>query len=875
MNVSSIRSQIVGCGYRNDLLRNNFVLNGKTVPIVGFSQIPFDTRTSCVIIGNVGADPKRQVEEFRPIGAPLVFLIREGELQWWRLGASSTEWIESVREDHIDDFFEKNKASFAPDAIYRAKTWGRFRHEHQLHFVDIGLMPLVESEIGHALERLIERNVSSLKSRLNWGEAMTDEQGHWLLKSVFWLVSAKILKDKGVDSFSGIDLTNIEQTFATLARHYGTPAIPVSSKLKTSGLENVASDISRFSSLALATTESLAYVYENTLISSATRSELGTHSTPPYLVDYIVGQLAEWIEQMQPEERSVFEPACGHAAFLVSATRLLTELLPQNKSTLGRRRQYLRSRIHGIDRDPFALELARLALTLADIPNPDGWDLQPVDMFLTDDIEKQASQNTILLANPPFEKFTQAERKKYSNSKLGFKYLYKATETLSRAIRALNPGAVFGVVLPQTFLHNAESRDFRQFICEHCELKEICLFPDKVFSFADAESAIIIGRRTDDRQALNNNEIRYRHVREPMLDHFKKNFEASTESLVVQSDFNAGNGWTFKVPDLAEVWKWLEKNPKLDEFARVGQGLIYHGKQLPAGAITYSQSRFDGAVRGFVRFDSGLEIHSLPAEFWLNISDDVVKANKIGTITNVPQVLLNYAPSSRGPWRLKALKDSRGHAVTSRFIVVRPLADSNVQDLNVYWAILNSPVANSFAFSHLSKRDNLAGLLQQFPLPQRGADCSRLSELVAAYFDRTANTKKYKIELSDILTQIDIEVLRLYGLPLPLEQMVLSMFEGYRRVGVPFEFTRYIPSDVPGAIRYEQFQRFSGDWSSANRKRSQLIKKEIAGILNSQERMELDALQLLADYKLKQANSYRQQSLEKLEARVLASGTNG
>ena len=64
--------------------------------------------------------------------------------------------------------------------------------------------------------------------------------------------------------------------------------------------------------------------------------------------------------------------------------RLLTEMLPAEKAVPSRRGPYLRSRMHGTDADSFALELARLSLTLTDIPNPDGWDLEPQDMFLGD-----------------------------------------------------------------------------------------------------------------------------------------------------------------------------------------------------------------------------------------------------------------------------------------------------------------------------------------------------------------------------------------------------------------------------------------------------------------------------------------------------------
>ena len=87
------------------------------------------------------------------------------------------------------------------------------------------------------------------------------------MKSVFWLVSAKILKDKEVAEFSNLDLRNVEASFAALANHYGTDTIPISSEAKRIALNSAAKDIAQFANLSLTTTECLAHVYENTLIS--------------------------------------------------------------------------------------------------------------------------------------------------------------------------------------------------------------------------------------------------------------------------------------------------------------------------------------------------------------------------------------------------------------------------------------------------------------------------------------------------------------------------------------------------------------------------------------------------------------------------------
>ena len=124
-------------------------------------------------------------------------------LHWWKQGASSAEHLESIPANDVERFFESHLETFSPEAVYRAKTWGRFQTAYQLNFVDLGLMPLVEKEVGKSLEQLIAHNVSDLKGRLGW-EEVTSEQGHWLLQTIFWLVSAKILRDKQVESFEDL-----------------------------------------------------------------------------------------------------------------------------------------------------------------------------------------------------------------------------------------------------------------------------------------------------------------------------------------------------------------------------------------------------------------------------------------------------------------------------------------------------------------------------------------------------------------------------------------------------------------------------------------------------------------------------------------------
>ncbi len=857
----ALRLPLLGCGYRPELVRQDFDFGvGETAPIVAFAQAPTDSRSACVAVTVANSDPRLAVSSCKPLGAPIVFVCSGGSLQWWKQGAQAPEFLESISQTEIEQFFIRRKDDFSPEAVYRAKTWGRFKTEFQLSFVDLGLMPLVEAQVGRSLESLIERNVSALKEDLGIGE-VTAEMGHWLLQTIFWLLSGKILHDKQVKGFQDLDLTNVAEVFQRLAAHYGTPSLSMRTKKQRTGLQNAANTISRFSSLALTTTESLAYVYENALISKETRTTLGTHSTPSFLVDYVVGNLSDWIAEIPVQDRSVFEPACGHAAFLVSAMRLLTELLPMELATPAKRGPYLRKRLHGSDIDPFALELARLSLTLTDIPNPNRWDLKAGDMFVGDSLVEQAKKSTVLLANPPFDNFSVADQAHYPRKGSKLDFVNKSAEMLWRALPNLKEGAVFGLVLPQSFLHNRNARGAREMLLRQFELREICLFPDKVFSFSAVESVVLLGRRKSGASA---GSVRHRRIRERGLEMFRSCYAASSTVVVPQTRFHSDANLALRVPDLDEVWGALKDAPSLEELADTGQGFIFHGADLPDGSVTYAQKASAKLVPGFVHFDAGVQLHQLPKVNWVNLDPSVIRRPVSGTVTGTPQVLLNYAPSSRGPWRLKALLDITGHAVSSRFITVRPKMSTH--SVLALWALLNSPVANAYVFSHLGKRDNVVGDIRKLPMPRAGSFAA-LENADARYRDVAASGAT---NLSALLLDLDCEVLRLYDLPPHLERLLLDVFAGWERVGVPFTQLSYFPEGFVANVSLSDFRTIEESWERTNRERGQRIDRGISGELTHVESARLSVLQEYADFHVHQVAPRPTRELDTLEDRLLS-----
>jgi type I restriction-modification system DNA methylase subunit len=848
LKATALRPHLEACKYQPELLCTDFRLaDGATVSLAAFAQSPADARSACIAVIEADEGTTDLVASCRAIAAPIVFVCGRAGLEWWKQGTAQAERQPRIIPPvDIPKFFKTHADDFAPHAVYRAKTWGRFDEQFQRSFVDLGLMPLVEEQIGESLVQLIASHVQTLKSRLRW-DAISERQGQWLLKTVFWLVSAKILHDKQVGQFKRMDLLDAEHVLKAVGEHFDTEPISITSERQRKALGEIAE-----SSLQLATTESLAYVYENTLISQATRQSLSTHSTPSYLVDYIVGRLRPWIAEIPLDQRHVFEPVCGHAAFLVSAMRLLTELLPEEKSSPAQRRRYLRRRIHGCDIDSFALEIARLSLSLTDIPNPDGWDLIAGDMFEGDTLETKARTATVLLANPPFENFSGESRTWYEQRGVELRHVNKTAELLARVLPELPSGAVLGVVVPQGFLHSKNATSVRRLLTTDFELQEICLFPDKVFTFSDMESAVLIARKKTDTADVST-DVRYRRVRERGMDAFRQRYSVMSESMVEASRFGS-EASDLRVAELREVWEHCGNLPRFQDIAEIGQGLSYKSADLPRNANTFSEQPFSDATRGFVWFDRDVQLHELPRSMWMNLDKEVIQRERHGTKVGTPQVLLNQARIHRGTWRLKALLDCDGHPVTSRFEVVRSKLTDDALPLEWLWALCNSPFANSFAFDSSNERANDVGIFQEMPVPRLNSDgVKRVVAAARKYLDyvrrdpaailqRPVNPQKARA----LLLRVDCEVLRMYDLPRELEWQLLNFFAGWLREGVPFKFDRYFPEGFEDHLTLAEYLAITEDWPETNERREELIHKKVARQITLAERAEFEHLQFLA-----------------------------
>ena len=774
------------CGYKNDLLKESYQYfdgkENKTAEIVGFSQPTYNSSTACIAAIDKNKLNGNKISSYQSLGCPVLFVFNEKSLQFWKNDGVNVTPLEEVTIKQVAGFFKKYEDDFSPENIYRAKTIGRVKKEYQLTFGDIGgLMGIVEEKEGKYLSELTERIIKSLKENSK-GIQKDGRFYKWLFQAAFWLIGAKILKDKQVERFKNLKISEVDDLISRIQRHYNTSkTLDISNKTQKEALSIVASRIVEpVETFSHITTESLAYVYENALVGKETRQALGTHATPSWLVNYMVWELVDWIEEIPTENRIVLEPACGHAPFLTASAKLLSFLY---KGCNKERHDYLKSHLKGIEKDGFAIEIARLALTLADIPNSNGWNIQDSDIYEDDVLKKAAQKATILFSNPPFEDFKK-EKQKYNNIETG----NKAAEVLLKTLPYMSENSVFGVILPRGFLHKKNLCNLRKYILSNFEIRIICNLPENVFAKASHLSTILLARKKQKKTSV----IAYLKIKRNNIENFKKTYQCDTDKIN-QDFFFDSKDYTFRIPELKEVWDYCKNLYNFGQYCEIGRGIEYK-----SFTESVQKNRFSDAVKGFGKSDGRKDtnIAKLPDLYWLSIKKEDIANERYGLKQNTAQIIANYIRSGSEAWRIKGYLDYKGLPTTNSFLVIR--SKTNIS-LLVIWALINSPFTNAYMYCHCMERHNLEGVLKQMPVPFDSRDLSKLEKLAQKYFEFDQvisvliNEEEYKQNKKQCLLEIDAEILRLYNLPPRLEKKLLDFFEGIQRRGVDFEFDRYYP----------------------------------------------------------------------------------
>lgn len=872
-NAKTLVPHLRKCGYGDARLAIPFRFDTTDIDVVAFAGKPWDNWSACLAAVNLNGDSKASAAKVASLGVTSVFVCGSHGIDWWGLGAKGPTSSKPIKWEQLEGYFREHKAELAPRAIYDAKLRRPSAKATQLTFFDVGLMPAVEKERGETLLRVVRSEIDHFHDDL--GDRIKSEQD-WehVYRAVFWLLTAKVLNDKGVPNFQKIKFSDVEDVFARIGRHHGvTDSLPPFGARGLAAMEMIAGRLGPMGSLADVSSESIAYLYEHALIDKAAhevktdpnarplsvRKRRGIHGTPSVLRDHMLAQLWPLIEDIKPGDRTVLEPACGHAPFLTGMLRWLREWDAEGEPV--RAHAFLRDRMVGLDDYAFARELAKLNLTIADAEHKNSWTIKDGDMFAPGVLRRAATNAHILLSNPPYESFVKVGAKRYLNTDEPVTAETQGVEMLKRTLPNLPTGGVFGVVMPVGVLHDRESKPVREELLRDFDLSEISVFADNLFEHGDHEVAVLMGRKKKPRSKPP--ALRYRRVREAGMAAFKERLAFSHEDIVDPRGFARDSQTTFRLPDLREVWAYCDRFPKLGESFSVTKGHEFYPLEDLIELGAFSTTPRHGWLPLVLNPSTPYSVLQLPVEGYLDYSTQTYRPRGGGAKPGVPQVVINES-GPRSSWRFRAVEDPVGLAIQSRFLVARPKANAK-HSLTSLWAVLNSPVANGFAYCWSEKRHTTPREWLSLPLPDPSTEqrmaieeaantyralAARIYESQPTEADARrspAGRKRRRVrrvdtgsplfsdqahsvthgpdpqEIRAALLRLDSTVLSLYDLPPRLERQLLDLFTGVERKGVGLDghdgkstFRGYYPPGFTSALPLhmvisEQFERARAD----------------------------------------------------------------
>ena len=643
----------------------------------------------------------------------------------------------------------------------------------QLDFIDLGLIPAIEQQVSLKLDRILQEVVRDAVTLLKRSQQNNPDALRGVYRLIFRFLAGKVLHDRVVAPFRNFD----EQTppasiLDAVAKYYGEQPLPSNPLLQ----DLVASSIWTQLDFRNLSVEVLAYIYENTFVSEDARQKLGTHGTPHAVARYLVHQIP--FEHFAESQRYTLEPFCGHGVFLVAALQRLRELLPSGMDAKERHKYFVRM-LRGFEIDRFALEVSRLCLMLADFPNHNGWKLNEEDIFESDVFSTALKQSRIVLSNPPFEDFTELEKKQYS----GLSSTHKPVELLNQILKHLPADGVLGIVLPRRFLDGLAYKPVRQALSKRFGELQLVALPDGIFEKSDLETALVIATepRSTNRSTVS---LSFTQVAEKdrkafltqyaftRRDETEKTIKEATESLNVVA--------------LRDLWQRLERFKRIGQFADIHKGVEWLSPFDPTRYL--SKSAKPGFKEGIFNAQHMLAFER-PETKYLSFQKQYRRRNAFDLPWAQPKVFVNAARVSRGPWAIAAFGDTTGLISNKNFHVLWPREPWTAKSLA---AVLNNPVANAYISLHDFKIHVRKHTLEAIPLPRWSfEEISSLERLVSAY-EESLKVPLGAAAAEEKLLAIDAFVLKGYDLPPRLERQLLDFFQDARRP-VPFRFEAYFP----------------------------------------------------------------------------------
>ena len=776
MNAINVIHQAArAAGYRDEAIVRNFAFADvlhphnptRHVALAAFTHTPPSYRSAALAAIPAGAGQADSlVDTYRALGAPLLFVYEKKRLSLWQVrGTAPRPLHEHMRLDQIPALFEANRKGWNPEAIHRAKAIGAVDQSYQLDFVDVGLLPAVEGQIHAKLDRLLVDMLNAAASAC----ANKPPEPRLLFRIVFRLLAAKVLRDRNHPLARRWDTDDLAHILQDIESHYSLPAIlqrcnSVLLPVILAAWECLCDGIS-FSNIS---SDDLALVYENTLVSRDTRLKFGTHSTPRQVSEYAVTRLG--LHDQPLDELHIYEPFAGAGVFLVSALRHLRDLLPADWSD-AKRHDFLVEHLSGDEVDDFACEVATLSLILADYPNRNGWRITQSDLFCNGNLSKRLTGSNIVLCNPPFQDFSNEERSAYRLSATQYS---KPIEVLNTTLDA-HPRAL-AFVLPRAFiLHRKFARQRAKLEQRYRDI-EIVELPDDLFRASRIDSSVVIAKNPRRTGSRRHTMLRSTVVADADRSAFLKIGHITTSRLVEREFFTANQGDLW-IPPLRRLWEYLAESPRLGDFLTIHRGIEWQSGQRSA----WGRERHPGYRRG-LHTSKHMRQFLTPAPVWLDCREERLRGNAVRLPWTAPKLIANAGRLSRFGWRIGATLDTTGLICSQQYFGLWPRQSVETAPLQAFAALINGPLASAFLAVHSPEKGIRIAAVKRIPVP--AALPETLADLVDEYgrcLSGPGIENMTDERLSALLLNIDAAVLQAYDLPPRLEHELLTFFSAEGR----------------------------------------------------------------------------------------------
>lgn len=241
--------------------------------------------------------------------------------------------------------------------------------------------------------------------------------------------------------------------------------------------------------------------------------------TPPFLVRLMLEEALSWdrIDRLQERDEIILDPACGSGVFLVEAYKRLV-LHWRSRNEWKRPRipdlKRLLKKVHGIDLEPGAIELAAFSLCLAlcDALEPEeirtsiklfpplaGKTLHLSCFFEAKEKGLVREKVGVITGNPPFTSSlnTPGASRSYDNYESAYGPLpdkQLAYLFLHEAINMVAEGGVLSMLQQYNFLYNQQSLNFRRNFIRNWDIRELLDFTSVrgLFQRGGADTKVVV-----------------------------------------------------------------------------------------------------------------------------------------------------------------------------------------------------------------------------------------------------------------------------------------------------------------------------------------------------------------------------------------------